>query len=165
MEEAPEAAITGRESDVLGLLAWGLSNRLIARRLGISEKTVKNHLSSIYVKAGVAGRTQAALYARHTGLSGAGRAALRGLGQAAPPAVPALVPGEGVPAGRGALTVREHEVLRLLAWGLSNRLIARRLGISEKTVKNHLSSIYVKTGAADRTQAALYAEHTGLLAS
>lgn len=62
------------------------------------------------------------------------------------------------------LTCRELGVLRLLVGGLSNRLIARRLDISEKTVKNHLSGIYLKIGAADRTQAALYAQHAGLAA-
>ena len=60
------------------------------------------------------------------------------------------------------LTCRELEVLRLLAQGLSNRVIARKLDISEKTVKNHLSSIYCKTGATHRTQAALYAQCVGL---
>ncbi|RDG39824.1 DNA-binding response regulator [Streptomyces corynorhini] len=55
-------------------------------------------------------------------------------------------------------------VLRLLTGGLSNRRIARSLGISEKTVKNHLSGIYLKIGAADRTQAALYAQRLGLSA-
>jgi DNA-binding NarL/FixJ family response regulator len=158
VEEGPAGKLTCRELDVLRLLAWGLSNRLIARRLGISEKTVKNHLGSIYFKLGATGRTQAALYARHAGLTGAE--------QAAPSAaVPAPVPGKDAPAAGPVLTARERGVLRLLAWGLSNRLIARRLGISEKTVKNHLGSIYFKIGATCRTQAALYAQHVGLLAS
>jgi DNA-binding NarL/FixJ family response regulator len=69
MEEALATKLTCRESDVLGLLARGLSNRLIARRLDISEKTVKNHLSSIYLKIGAAHRTQAALYAQYVGLA------------------------------------------------------------------------------------------------
>lgn len=55
------------------------------------------------------------------------------------------------------LTEREVEVLRLVARGESNRSIARKLYISEKTVKNHLTNIFQKIGAADRTQAALYA--------
>ena len=59
-------------------------------------------------------------------------------------------------AGAG-LTRREQAVLLLVSAGLSNRGIARHLGISEKTVNNHLSAIYAKIGAADRTQAALYA--------
>lgn len=69
MEEAPVVKLTSRELDVLRLLARGLSNRLIARRLDISEKTVKNHLSSIYLKIGAAHRTQAALYAQDVDLA------------------------------------------------------------------------------------------------
>lgn len=60
------------------------------------------------------------------------------------------------------LTPREHEVLRLLARGQSNRLIARELALSEKTVKAHVSAILGKLGVADRTQAALYAVQHGL---
>ena len=66
--------------------------------------------------------------------------------------------------GRDPLTPREHEVLRLVARGLSNRLIARELALSEKTVKAHVSAILGKLGVADRTQAALYAVHHNLAA-
>ena len=55
------------------------------------------------------------------------------------------------------LTTRETEVLRLLARGQSNREIAATLGVSEKTVKAHVSNILHKLHVADRTQAALYA--------
>lgn len=55
------------------------------------------------------------------------------------------------------LSVRELEVLRLIAQGLSNKVIAQRLVISEKTVKTHVSNILAKLHLADRTQAALYA--------
>ena len=55
------------------------------------------------------------------------------------------------------LTTRETEVLRLLARGQSNREIAATLGVSEKTVKTHVSNILHKLHVADRTQAALYA--------
>jgi DNA-binding NarL/FixJ family response regulator len=64
---------------------------------------------------------------------------------------------------RDPLTPREHEVLRLVARGLSNRLIARELVLSEKTVKAHVSAILGKLGVADRTQAALHAVHHGLV--
>jgi DNA-binding NarL/FixJ family response regulator len=59
--------------------------------------------------------------------------------------------------GIGALTAREHEVLAQLADGRSNREIARALGVSEKTVKTHVSSVLAKLGVADRTQAAVLA--------
>ena len=52
-----------------------------------------------------------------------------------------------------ALTAREHDVLALLADGLSNRDIAARLDISEHTVKFHLASIFGKLGASTRTEA------------
>ena len=55
------------------------------------------------------------------------------------------------------LTVREQEVLRLIADGLSNRQIAGKLVLSEKTVKTHVSNILGKLNLADRTQAAIYA--------
>lgn len=59
-------------------------------------------------------------------------------------------------AGDGSpLTEREWEVLDLVAEGCSNRQVGRRLGISEKTVKNHLHSIFGKLGTHSRTEAAL----------
>jgi DNA-binding NarL/FixJ family response regulator len=62
------------------------------------------------------------------------------------------------------LSAREREVLILVAAGLANKQIARRLGISEKTVKGHLTRVFQVIGVADRTQAALWAERHGLLA-
>lgn len=59
------------------------------------------------------------------------------------------------------LTAREIEVLHLLAEGVSNREIAERLFISEKTVKNHTNSIFRKMGVSDRTQAVLQAIKKG----
>jgi DNA-binding NarL/FixJ family response regulator len=56
------------------------------------------------------------------------------------------------------LTSREAEVLELVRTGLANKQIARRLGISERTVKAHLTSVFQRIGVADRTQAAIWAE-------
>ncbi len=55
----PAAMLTERESEVLGLLAQGLANKQIAARLGISEHTVKFHVSAIYSKLGASSRTEA----------------------------------------------------------------------------------------------------------
>jgi two-component system, NarL family, response regulator LiaR len=63
-----------------------------------------------------------------------------------------------------ALTVREREILQLLAEGLDNRTIAMRLFLSEKTVGNRLSEIFGKLGVTNRTQAALVAVERGLIA-
>ena len=60
------------------------------------------------------------------------------------------------------LSDREREVLMLVAEGLPNKLIARRLDISEKTVKAHLTSVFRQIGVTDRTQAALWAERHGI---
>ncbi len=61
------------------------------------------------------------------------------------------------------LTPREHEVLRLIAGGRSNKRIALELGISEKTVKTHVGHLFAKLGVTDRTQAALLAVREGLV--
>ena len=60
------------------------------------------------------------------------------------------------------LSPRERDVLALLVEGLPNKLIARRLQISEKTVKTHLTRVFREIGVTDRTQAALWAEREGL---
>jgi DNA-binding NarL/FixJ family response regulator len=63
-----------------------------------------------------------------------------------------------------ALTPRELEVLEVLAQGLSNRAIAARLAISEHTVKFHVSSIFGKLGAENRTDAVRRGVRLGLVA-
>ena len=63
-----------------------------------------------------------------------------------------------------ALSDRETEVLRLLAGGKANKEIARELSIGEQTVKTHVSSVLGKLGVQSRTQAALYAQRTGVTA-
>ena len=63
-----------------------------------------------------------------------------------------------------ALTARETEILGLVARGLSNRDIATRLVLSEKTVRNHVERTYAKIGATNRVGASLYALEHGLVA-
>ncbi|MFG1627546.1 response regulator [Kribbella sp. NPDC049227] len=60
----PEVKLTGREQEVLRMVGDGLPNKTIARRLGISERTVKAHLTNVYQRLGVTDRTQAALWAQ-----------------------------------------------------------------------------------------------------
>lgn len=69
----------------------------------------------------------------------------------------ALDQAKGSAQGSDGLTEREVEVLRLLAAGLSNQQIGSRLHISSNTAANHVRSILMKTGASNRTQAAMYA--------
>jgi NarL family two-component system response regulator LiaR len=82
------------------------------------------------------------------------------------PAVTARLMEEVADGGHGggaapALTPREREVAELIARGRSNKRIALELGISEKTVKTHVSSILRKLGLTDRTQVALHAVREG----
>lgn len=61
------------------------------------------------------------------------------------------------------LTPRERSILQFICEGHNNREIAGRLGLSEKTVKNHVTNIFTKLGVRDRTQAAIYALQVGLV--
>jgi len=90
------------------------------------------------------------------------RAASRGESPLDPRAARTIISARAEPDPLGALSAREREVLALLVEGLPNKLIARRLEISEKTVKSHLTRIFRELGVTDRTQAALWAERHGL---
>jgi DNA-binding NarL/FixJ family response regulator len=89
------------------------------------------------------------------------RAAARGESPLAPKAAREVLLARSERSAR-SLTERELDVLGLLRAGLSNKLIARRLEISEKTVKAHLTNIFQRIGVTDRTQAALWAERHGV---
>jgi DNA-binding NarL/FixJ family response regulator len=90
------------------------------------------------------------------------RSAARGESPLDPRAARTVLTARHRPDPLAALSAREREVLELLVQGLPNKLIARRLGISEKTVKTHLTSVFRAIDVTDRTQAALWAERHGL---
>jgi DNA-binding NarL/FixJ family response regulator len=92
------------------------------------------------------------------------RAAARGESPIAPRAAREVLSDRSSdpPSSSVTLSAREREVLSLVAEGLPNKLIARRLEISEKTVKAHLTSVFVQLGVTDRTQAALWAQRNNV---
>jgi DNA-binding NarL/FixJ family response regulator len=90
------------------------------------------------------------------------KAAAAGQVQLSPQAAARLMREVRAPDSPEVLTERETDVLRLLARGLANKEIARDLGIGEKTVKTHVSSVLLKLNVRSRTQAALYAAQIGL---
>jgi DNA-binding NarL/FixJ family response regulator len=65
----PFASLTVREREIVGLVGEGLRNEEIARRLGITEKTVRNHLTAVFDKVGVSGRLELAVFAYRHGLA------------------------------------------------------------------------------------------------
>jgi DNA-binding NarL/FixJ family response regulator len=74
-----------------------------------------------------------------------------------------LISGGNQKARYDGMTRREVEILRLLGQGMTNKQMAYRLKISEKTVRNHISNFYAKLGVGDRSQAVLYAVRKGLV--
>jgi DNA-binding NarL/FixJ family response regulator len=86
------------------------------------------------------------------------RAAAAGDSPLAPRAAREMLAERASPDVTADLSRRELEVLKLVARGLPNKLIARQLEISEKTVKAHLTSVFAQIGVTDRTQAALWAQ-------
>jgi DNA-binding NarL/FixJ family response regulator len=85
------------------------------------------------------------------------RAAVAGGSPLDPLAARVLLDASRAPRPTNNLTARELEVIALVAEGLANKNIARRLGISERTVKAHLTKVFATIGVVDRTQAALWA--------
>jgi DNA-binding NarL/FixJ family response regulator len=90
------------------------------------------------------------------------RAAAQGDSPLDPKAARTLIGSRGA-AQSHPLTDREQEVLQLVARGLPNKLIARELGISEKTVKAHLTTVFQRIGVTDRVQAAMWARDHNLV--
>ena len=92
------------------------------------------------------------------------RAAAAGQVRLAPEAAARLMREVRAPASPEPLTERETEVLKLIARGKANKQIARELFVAMSTVKTHVNNLYRKLNVSSRTQAALYAARTGLVA-
>jgi DNA-binding NarL/FixJ family response regulator len=90
------------------------------------------------------------------------RAAAAGGAPLDPHAARLLLEAKDAPDPLEGISPREREVFALLLDGLANKVIAQRLGISEKTVKTHLTSIFRRIDVTDRVQAVLWAERKGL---
>ena len=90
------------------------------------------------------------------------RAAASGGAPIDPHAARLLLEAKDAPDPLDGISPREREVFGLLLDGLPNKLIAQRLGISEKTVKTHLTNIFRRIDVTDRVQAVLWAERQGL---
>jgi two-component system response regulator DesR len=135
---SPPAPIrfTPLDREILRLAADGLTNAEIGTRVHLSRDTVKQHTRALYARLGVRGRAGAVHLARQL----------------------SAIPGQ--PGAR--ISPREHDVLRVLATGATNAEIARRLGMSPHTVKQHTCSIYRKLGARNRAQAAVRIPRMGI---
>jgi DNA-binding NarL/FixJ family response regulator len=92
------------------------------------------------------------------------RAAAAGGAPLSPQAAASLLRARAAKAPIAGLSERERQVLEHLAQGLPNRVIASRLGITEATVKAHLTRVYSALGVSDRTSAALRAVQLGVVA-
>ena len=93
------------------------------------------------------------------------RAAARGEFPIDPKAARVLMDARETRSATDGMSARELEVLSLIGLGLPNKEIARRLDITERTVKGHLTSIFREIGVSDRTQAALWAQRNGVRAA
>jgi len=131
--------VSAEPSEVLGALAAGASCYLL------KDTRVEELLTGIRLAA-----------AGHAVLSREIVRMLAQLGNSAHPSV-------SLPRGETALTARELDVLYLLAQGVDNATIGLELSISAHTVKQHVTSIFVKLGVQNRVQAAVCAVRAGLL--
>jgi NarL family two-component system response regulator LiaR len=142
------------------------ATELIRRELPDTEVVA---LTSVLEDASVVGAVRAGAIGyllkdtRASDLRRAIKAAAAGQVQLSPSAAARLMREVKAPERPETLSERELDVLRLLARGLANKEIARDLGIAEKTVKTHVSSILGKLGVQSRTQAALYAGRVGVV--
>lgn len=148
------------------LRLWDVGSRTAPRRAELAETPtlalVNDEESALeLLRAGA----QGVLFRNVSGerLVAGLRALSQGLGVFEPALLRALLNARALPAEAISLTPREAEVLGLIAEGLSNKLIADRLKISEHTVKFHVNALLNKLSAETRTEAVVLAARRGLL--
>jgi len=133
-----QITVTPRERQVLNLLVQGCSNKEIGSQLNISQRTVKQHLRTLFLRAGICGggkRVKLARYARKD-----------------ESAVATTCEG---------LTAFEIQISILVWEGLTNREIGKIAGTSEQGVKTHLHSAFDKLGVWTRLELAIYVDAHG----
>ncbi|MCY1262960.1 transcriptional regulator EpsA [compost metagenome] len=153
--DAVPGRLAGRQGSVLFLMLEGLPNKEIAQLLGLTENAVQDHVSDIFHRLDVSGRLQAmsrmnCRSVRETpsvDTSFPSHKAFIEHDQSFEPAQSTSITPEEL-----GLTERQGAVLVQLLEGLPNKLIARRLGLSVNTVKEHVSAILHRLGARTRTQ-------------
>jgi DNA-binding NarL/FixJ family response regulator len=141
-----------RPADALGALLAAL-DRYQTMGATYDAALTRVHLARVYDALGDPDSARAEASAASRTFDGLG---------AWPPAAPLPGATDGLP---GGLTAREAEVVAAIADGLSNRQVAARLVISEKTVARHLANIYAKLDVSSRTAAAAWAHQEGLVGS
>jgi DNA-binding NarL/FixJ family response regulator len=172
-EEALRAIEETRPDVVLlDLKMPGLDGQGVLERLGSASETADAPRVLVLTSATDAERVPNAITAGAAGfvykdidpdaLASAIRTVHSGQLLLSPVAMRGLMNGNGAAATAPSLTPRESQVLGLIAKGQTNRQIARALGVSEKTVKTHVTNLLRRIGAADRTQAALWAVRHGI---
>jgi DNA-binding NarL/FixJ family response regulator len=146
--------VTAREIEVLRYVMAGYGNKEIARLLGVSEDTVRNHLTNLNKRLQTRDRTHAVVVALSLGilsLKDAEAVTEQKL------IAPRVARREQTP------TARELDILRYVMFGQSNAEIAEILSLSSQTIKNHMTYATIKLGARNRTAAVVIALILGLL--
>jgi len=146
-----ELGLTPRQGSLLLLMLEGLSNKLIAARLGLGENTVKEYVSAILRRLGLRNRAELIARMKRVSVREAGGEPCA-VGEVKMSAHALEAPRAPVTLDELGLTRRQGRVLALLLDGMSNKAIGRSLGLSENTVKEHVSAILQRVGVRSRAQ-------------
>ncbi|MEU2042632.1 MFS transporter [Nocardia niwae] len=154
----PRAALTGRQREILVLVAAGRTNQEIATLLGISVRTVEKHLDNLRTVYGPGSRWHLVSAAEQDGAIPVTARPTHSATQdhrGSQPASPAADP--------SAPTARQQQILALVDAGLTNHEIAATLDISKRTVEKHLDNLRKLYGSGSRARLVAVAEKEGAL--